>query len=497
MKVICDVHNERIDSYCPVHHRSCCIRCVLESHRLCEGVGPLKDFISHSKESTAIKDIEVDITDIRSFVEKMIADRLQNKEDITTERESVLGEIRNLRSAMNSKLDSFENELKNSLNTNIKAIHDEIDGTVKNLQDLDERVVRIQDDYKVVNERASNRQAFLSVEYFVSNLLKEDTQLKEWAQDGTFDKMKLVSNIESFALPNLSSLGLIERKAENTSLQYSKTKEKQAQIFGNSVVLSKSLSLVKSFRFRLKDRTSWISGCDITANGNIAIAQYNSTKYIDMISVHSRVDGTFLQKLSKGEIGSIYDVSVIGNQNIAFSSHHGIFVIDENTRDYTHSLSFIDPQPAGLVHGSGYIFFCSIEEGIRKYELATGTNTLIVRDNKITNFSYIAHHRETIFYAAGNTINCCNVDGAIVWKCEDEALQSPRGLTTDKDGYLYVVCYGSKNIVSISPSGKCLKEVASVEKGSVICYNGEQHSLLLCTTDNQGHIYKICDILNS
>ena len=54
----CEDHDEKLDSFCPVHNRPCCIRCVLMSHKTCAGLASIKDFIPNVKSAPAMLDLE-------------------------------------------------------------------------------------------------------------------------------------------------------------------------------------------------------------------------------------------------------------------------------------------------------------------------------------------------------------------------------------------------------------------------------------------------------
>ena len=45
----CEHHDEKLDLFCPVHSRPCCIRCSLTSHKECSGVVLIKDLIPNVK----------------------------------------------------------------------------------------------------------------------------------------------------------------------------------------------------------------------------------------------------------------------------------------------------------------------------------------------------------------------------------------------------------------------------------------------------------------
>ena len=90
----CADHDEKFDSFCPVHNRPCCIRCSLTSHKECSGVAPIKDFIPNVKSSPAMLDLEQTLKELSSFVRRLTDDKERNIQDIQTQRKEICGKIR-------------------------------------------------------------------------------------------------------------------------------------------------------------------------------------------------------------------------------------------------------------------------------------------------------------------------------------------------------------------------------------------------------------------
>jgi hypothetical protein len=82
----CEHHDEKLDLFCPVHSRPCCIRCSLTSHKEYSGVVPIKDFIQNVKSAPAMLDIEQTLKELGSFVNRLTDDKEENIQQILTRK---------------------------------------------------------------------------------------------------------------------------------------------------------------------------------------------------------------------------------------------------------------------------------------------------------------------------------------------------------------------------------------------------------------------------
>jgi septal ring factor EnvC (AmiA/AmiB activator) len=118
----CADHDEKFDSFCPVHNRPCCIRCSLTSHKECSGVAPIKDFIPNVKSSPAMLDLEQTLKELSSFVRRLTDDKERNIQDIQTQRKEICGKIRKMRKSLNDHLDQLQETLIKSINKTVDDV---------------------------------------------------------------------------------------------------------------------------------------------------------------------------------------------------------------------------------------------------------------------------------------------------------------------------------------------------------------------------------------
>ena len=93
MKHHCEDHDELNHMYCPVHNRSCCIRCVLTAHTECSDFPPIANFISNVKSSPAMLVLEQTLKELGSFVKIATDDKEENIQEIITRKKEICEEI--------------------------------------------------------------------------------------------------------------------------------------------------------------------------------------------------------------------------------------------------------------------------------------------------------------------------------------------------------------------------------------------------------------------
>ena len=137
----------------------------------------------------------------------------------------------------------------------------------------------------------------------------------------------------------------------------------------------------------------------------------------------------------------------------------------------------------GISHCDGKLYYCHDYEGIRRFDLKTKTNELLV-PAYIGPISYISCDGNKLFYTSSTeTVNCCDMNGKSIWRFEDTAvLRSPRGVVVDNQGFVFVAGEKSGSIVVISPDGNSSKEVYQISSPRAMCYDKNNNKILVCNT---------------
>jgi predicted transcriptional regulator len=156
----CSDHYEKLDSFCPVHNRPCCIRCSLTSHKECSGVVPITDFTPNVKSSPSMLDLEQTLNELGSFVRRLTDDKEKNIQEIQTQRKEICEEIHKIRNSLNNHLDQLQQTLIGSINKTVDDVTLQL-GDVKNsLAEIENKTSDITLEFNKIKEHASDLQTF-------------------------------------------------------------------------------------------------------------------------------------------------------------------------------------------------------------------------------------------------------------------------------------------------------------------------------------------------
>ena len=485
----CEDHNEKLDSFCPVHNRPCCIRCVLTSHKTCAGVAPLKDVVPNFKSAPAMLDLEQTLKELGSFVGRLTDDKEKNIQDIQTQRIEIYEEIHKIRKSVNTHLDKLQETLIGSINKTVEDVTLQL-GDVKNsLTEIENKISDIKVKFNKIKEHASDLQIFLSLPHLISKANDEEKEVEKLGSDGKLNRKSIIFTTRIDEIIKMKSIGDIGVDDIKSDVAYVKEKEKQAQIVGpltrrtNDII---NLKLLKEIDVKVGNPSNIITGCTISDNGKVLFSEYNKSIYIDRVTLNDS-NGNYIrtvQPLDPFE-GPYYDIASLDTHTIAVSTGTCIRIVNTDTHNLLHKIEN-DYDCYGITHCDGNLYYCSSHEGIRRFDLNTKTNQVLV-PTEVSAFSYISCDGNRLFYTSSTeTISCCDINGKSIWRFEDTSLlRSPRGVVVDNHGFVFVAGEESGNIVVISPDGNSSKEVSQISNPIAMCYDKKENKILVCHTDNK------------
>lgn len=109
-KMMCDTHGKRYDYFCMSHKCPLCVVCMREEHSTCDGVQTFREYSRILKRGHG--DLKVTLNDSVSAMDALVGLFTLHVGSISSDRESSLDDIRDLRSGISNYLDYMERELK-------------------------------------------------------------------------------------------------------------------------------------------------------------------------------------------------------------------------------------------------------------------------------------------------------------------------------------------------------------------------------------------------
>jgi DNA-binding beta-propeller fold protein YncE len=101
---------------------------------------------------------------------------------------------------------------------------------------------------------------------------------------------------------------------------------------------------------------------------------------------------------------------------------------------------------------------------------------------------YINHYNDTV--------TCCNLHGTTQWEFTDKrVITSPRGISVDNDGNVYVIGSYYSNVVVISPDGQHHRQLLSSEDDMiypcVLDYDKSTNRLLVVNGSKSAYLFDV------
>jgi len=485
----CEDHDEKLDSFCPIHSYPCCIRCSLTSHKECSGVAPIKDCITNVKSSPAMLDLEQTLKELDSFVRRCTDDKEKNIQDIQTQRKEICEEIHKVRKSLNDRLDQLQETLIGSINKTVDDVTLQLGDVKKSLTEIENKTSDITLELNKIKEHASDLQTFLSLPHLISKANDEEKNVEQLGSEGKFNRKSIIFTARIDEIIKIGDVGVDDVKSD---VVYVNEKEKQAQIVGPITTDDIILNVLKEIKMRTGNLSNKLSGCSILDNGEILFSELNLHDHTDRVTLNDS-NGNYIRTIRalNRKSGSVYDITNIDANTIAVSRDKVIGIVNIVSQNTVHK---IQKQHTcyGITHCDGKLYYCHEQEGIRWFDLKTTSNGLLV-PTYIGQFSYISCDGNKLVYTSNTeTVTCCDMNGKQIWSFADTSLlRSPRGVVVDNQGFVFVSGEQSGNIVVISPDGNSAKEVCRISSPRAMCYNKYENTILVCNTGKKVFWFQI------
>ncbi|CAC5390428.1 unnamed protein product [Mytilus coruscus] len=125
----------KFENYCPHHNTLCCPACISTNHKNCVGLQLPRDVLKTAKSSTLFDSIEMSIKDIKTNIDTIIKDRIDDPTRFRPQREKCRNEIKQFRIIINSHLDGLEQQILKEFNAAEMEVNLKTDKLVADLSE--------------------------------------------------------------------------------------------------------------------------------------------------------------------------------------------------------------------------------------------------------------------------------------------------------------------------------------------------------------------------
>ncbi|XP_076108367.1 uncharacterized protein LOC143076461 [Mytilus galloprovincialis] len=436
----CPSHQDfTMDFFCTHHDVLCCRHCMSVSHRSCDKVVPLEIACKGAKNSTLYRDITDEMKQIRSTRNRIIQNDKETKQRICYEEKNIVNKISEAKESLIKKLNQKEtfslSELRDARNNIENTVDNQVADSEASVAEIDKYSKQLD----ILTTNGTDQHVFLRLRELQSIVSKQRECLEKLVSK--LSEPHLIFQQPTDVFSECKGLGSISIQQERSSMQYSPRKHIQAQI------VSTAGQFPKSFKFdsRINIDNGQVSGLTTDNSGNLIMTIHNR------LLLYSE-NGRYIKECKLS--GEAWDVSFhpkSGNVVVALQSGGLQLVHNFSTEPAIKFKNCI----VGIAYGKdnicagdskGILHFFSFDVRHVKKVPIGGKGAL-----------YYIHCRNDKIYiseSTSNVIHCLHNDGSHFFKISPLKLSMPDGISSDRQGNVYVVGRESDNIHRLSADGK-------------------------------------------
>ncbi|XP_063406296.1 E3 ubiquitin-protein ligase TRIM71-like [Mytilus trossulus] len=277
IKQHCDDHEALFQNYCLSHERPCCRKCINSTHKNCTDMPPLDDVIKDARKSTAVKDIQERLQNLKEYHERLFHEKEENAKEIKTQSKTIMEHVKSIRLKLNQHLDRLEREFLEKVSDLEKNALQNIERISRDMKDKGDRTDELNKCLIKMQNHASELQIFLGTKEFEFEISTQEKEIEELTKDHSFDIRRILfkENIKlSDFTSDICSFGDIALETKPSIISYTTPKEHQAQISIEGRKFDDiKLKLVAAFNFEVKMS---MFGFAILENGNACYTDFIS-----------------------------------------------------------------------------------------------------------------------------------------------------------------------------------------------------------------------------
>ncbi|CAG2204145.1 unnamed protein product [Mytilus edulis] len=499
----CIYHNEKYQQYCMTHECPICYKCIKE-HGKCTDVIPLEDVIGEIKSSELFRDLEQTLKDVLGNISRIRKDREDNVQSIQTQKKKITMEIDKIKTQINQRIE----KLKESVIKELEKVYDDYNGRIKSiisaLKVQEHEIKHCSTEFEHIKNYASDLQTFIGIRGIQSKLTDNEERYMSMNENKSLHTVEIQLAIDEKIQGILTSVvkfgSIIIKESPSACTHIDGKKSRQAQI--SVPIRMQSLNTLSvDFIQKLDTNCIWIRGCSRTRTGTFHFTDYG---YLQLKIVILNAQGKNNQIFSLLTPYSAFDIVCIDEKTVAVTTgkqgarqgnKSGICIVDLTKKKETQFIE-LHGSSFGITYDGTSLIACVQGKDIHvisciDYSIATIPNTML------TESSVVSTHSKKIFYTNlnENRIYCCLYDGTPVWEFNNDILKTPRGITVDNNGNVFVVGHESCNVLIISPDGKQYKQILNKESGLydpyAIFFDKLRNQLIVANNSSVAFLYNI------
>ena len=251
----------------------------------------------------------------------------------------------------------------------------------------------------------------------ISKATDEETNVEKLGSEGKLNRKTIIFTARIDEVIKMKSIGDVGVDDIKSDVAYVKEKEKQAQIaivgpLTRSTNDRINLKLLREIDVKVGVPSNVISGCTILNNGKVLFSEYNTIELKDRVTLNDTNGNYILTVCTFSPFeGSLYGMTSIDTNTIAVYTGRYISIVNIGTQSVLRKIRN-DRRYFGITHCDGKLYYCSDSEGIRRFDLKTQINQLLVPTYNEDEYLNISCDGNKLLYTSDTeAVTCCDMNG--------------------------------------------------------------------------------------
>ncbi|CAC5400700.1 unnamed protein product [Mytilus coruscus] len=381
------------------------------------------------------------IQDIKTNIDTIIKDRIDDLTRFLHQREKCRNEIKQLRIVINSHLDELEEQILKKLNAVEMEINLKTDKLVADLSEKTKYADILQANITSVKKYGSDLQAYIGSKLIEADVEKEEKYLQSLTKNGSLKQNLLQCKIDDkiLKLSSITTFGSISISLGSVSVSLKAERQKQAQIFTKIPTdikrNVKDITLSCAAKIEMTGdlfKESDIRDAVVLSNGQIIFADFSQRRLIVL-----NIDGTFEKTVSM--TSGPFAITIISDKTVAISAIRAVEIIEIDTGNIKENIKTNGECQSIDYHFTRGMIVCYVKsKGIQSIQLYDKTISTIVkaRGDSKSGSIYIAVQGDNIYESRSeqHTITCYTLIGEKLWVFNNTYLLAyPLAISLDGD----------------------------------------------------------------
>ncbi|CAC5417758.1 unnamed protein product [Mytilus coruscus] len=460
----CRDHNKKFELHCSFHACPCCVQCITDKHKKCQDLKPLSDILQQVKSSASVQIFEKDLKDVKENLDTAIKYLKIRISTINTEKSKAVEEIGYIRKSISDYLDKLEQDILNNLESKHSKLKLNIATLLQQMEERASQINQMLSQFTKMTQHATELQMYIGLREIEKTTSQTAKYIEDLERGDNFTEKNLEVNISSALqsfIQDVKSFGDININTSYPNLQIKAGRKDQAQYLVPYIFRAEKIKPSFLTRLTIPEDMKYlhVTACFVLPDGKSIILDFNNKQLLLFSN-----DGIFIRKVVEFTEHPL-DACFVRNNTVAVTlgRANSTTLVDVNKSKIIQTIK-VSHNCYGVVSDGNTLFISSGGSQITTVNLNDMCHTIL---EGMEGVDHISLFQGNIYGTKchGNKVCSYKSTGEPLWMFQHQDINNPRGLTLDKNGFVYIASNRNNSIVVVSPDGKTSKTILSEDDG--------------------------------